>query len=138
MSLRTNRTGANIDEALMTFNGATTNFSYRYAWGFGTGTPQSGGASSQPAIYGISTSDNQNTSNTFGNLEIYVPNYAGSTNKSVSADAVTENNNTDANVALVAGLWSSIAAITSIKFTPRIGTIFTEFSTAYLYGVSNA
>lgn len=138
MSLRTNRVAADIDEALMTFNGATSNFSFRYIWGFGSGTPSSDNGSAQAAIYGISTSDNANTASTFGNLEIYIPNYAGSTNKSFSVDAVTENNATTANTSLLAGLWSSSAAITSIKFAPRIGTLFTQYSTAYLYGVSNA
>jgi hypothetical protein len=45
---------------------------------------------------------------------MYIPNYAGSSNKSVSIDAVTENNATAAEANLVAGLWSSTAAITSI------------------------
>ena len=53
MSLRTNRVAADIDEALMTFNGATSNFSFRYIWGFGSGTPSSdnpGGCGPNPML----------------------------------------------------------------------------------------
>jgi hypothetical protein len=78
------------------------------------------------------------TANTFGNGEIYIPNYAGSTQKSVSADAVAENNSaTYIYSALNAGLWTGTAAITSIKLLiPSYN--FVQYSTAYLYGVSNA
>jgi hypothetical protein len=75
------------------------------------------------------------TSNTFSNVEIYVPNYAGSANKSLSCDSVSENNATESYQYLVAGLWASTAAITSISL---IAANFVQYSTAYLYGVSNA
>jgi len=81
------------------------------------------------------------TANTFGNAEIYIPNYAGSTNKSVSIDAVSENNGTNARSNLGAWLWSNTAAITSISFgTFDLGfpDKFAQYSTFYLYGVKNA
>ena len=77
------------------------------------------------------------TSNTFSNAEIYIPNYAGSTNKSVSSDSVMENNATSANQALAANLWSNTAAINRITLTCNTGN-FVQYSTAYLYGVKNA
>lgn len=137
-SIRTNRTGADIDEALLTFNGSTSGYSFKYIWGFGSGSGTSDGYSSQPAIYGASTSDNANTSNTFGNGEFYIPNYASSNYKSLSFDAVSENNATTAVAALGAGLWSNTAAITSLKLAPRVGTLFVEYSSATLYGIKKA
>ena len=77
------------------------------------------------------------TANTFSNGEIYIPNYAGSNYKSWSSDAVTENNATNADMSIVAGLTSIAAAITSITIAGAAGNLV-EHSTAYLYGVSNA
>jgi hypothetical protein len=78
------------------------------------------------------------TANTYSNGEIYIPNYAGSANKSMSVDSVIETNGTNAYMAISAGLWSNSAAITSIKFQIYNGTDFNQYSSAYLYGVKNA
>ena len=78
------------------------------------------------------------TANTFANGEFYIPNYAGSTNKSVSADGVTENNATAARATLTAGLWSNTAAINQITLLPIAGGTFAQYSTATLYGISNS
>jgi hypothetical protein len=85
----------------------------------------------------VASSDSA-TSNTFGNSSVYIPNYAGSTYKSVSVDSVIENNATATRMQLAAGLWKKTNAITSIKLTSLQGTGFVEHSTAYLYGVKNA
>ena len=76
------------------------------------------------------------TASTFSNGWLYVPNYAGSDNKSWSWDSVAENNSTAAAEILVAGLWSNTAAITSIKILPYLGN-FAQYSTATLYGIKN-
>ena len=79
------------------------------------------------------------TASTFGNLEIYIPNYAGSSYKSVSCDAVNETNATTAYSVLTAWLWSNTSAITSLTLaSDGAGNNFAQYSTAYLYGVSNA
>jgi hypothetical protein len=74
----------------------------------------------------------------FSNSEFYIPNYAGSNSKSVSSDSVSEvNASTGNNLYLNAGLWASSAAITSIQIFFATGN-FLQYSTAYLYGISNA
>jgi len=78
------------------------------------------------------------TANTFGNIEFYFPNYASSNNKSVSVDYATENNATEAILGLNAVLMASSAAITSLSFFDRSANNFMQYSTAYLYGISNA
>jgi len=78
------------------------------------------------------------TASTFGNCVLYIPNYAGSTNKSSSSDGVTETNGTQAALAFDANLWSNTSAITSVKVEPGDGTNFVQYSTAYLYGISNS
>ena len=85
----------------------------------------------------IQMPDSTYTATTFGNIEIYIPNYAGSNNKSSSVDSVNENNSTTNINTLTAALWSNSAAITSIKIVAFSGNM-AQYSTAYLYGISNA
>ena len=78
------------------------------------------------------------TASTFGSFEIYIPNYAGSNFKSISSDSVSENNITQAYSDLIASLWSQTAAITSVKLVTNNASNFVQYSTATLYGISNA
>jgi len=80
---------------------------------------------------------NTATLNTFGNLEIYIPNYRSSTAKSISTDSVTENNGTSSWATINAALWnpSPQAAITSIGFSSTGGN-FLQYSTFSLYGLA--
>ena len=73
------------------------------------------------------------TANTFGSVELYMPNYAGSNFKSMVLDAVTENNATSAEAQLVAGLYRSTSAITSIQILA--GIQFVQNSTFSIYGI---
>jgi hypothetical protein len=79
------------------------------------------------------------TASTYNNGELYIPNYLSSNAKSVSLDNVSENNATGSNrLELTAKLYSSVtSAVTSIALTDIYGN-WTNLSTAYLYGVSNA
>ncbi len=113
------------------FNGSTSNFSARYLEGTGTAA-----ASASVARFIGSTNANTSTASTFGSAEIYIPNYTGSTNKSYSAEALSENNATEAYRHLTAGLWSDTAAITTVTLTLSDSDTFAQHSTAYLYGIS--
>lgn len=82
-----------------------------------------------------------NTANTFCSASIYIPNYAGSTNKTVSIETVEENNATSAEMSVWAGLWSSSAAITSIRLLSDPFSTASNLATnssAYLYGITKA
>ena len=78
-----------------------------------------------------------NTSSTFSNISVYIPNYAGSNQKSVSIDSVGENNATDSYTVFNAGLYNQTTAITQVSFRIASSNI-AQYSTAYLYGVKNA
>jgi len=79
------------------------------------------------------------TSNTFSNAELYIPNYTTSNAKSVSLDYVSESNATTAYSELGAGLFSTVtSAVTSISLLVDGSWNFAQYSTAYLYGVSNS
>jgi hypothetical protein len=133
LSLRSNRS-ADIENINLRFNGASTNLSSRRLTGTGSAAQSNAYASN---IY-IQANGNTLTASTFSSTEIYVPNYAGSTNKSVSSDTVMEANQTAVDAALVAGLWSNNAAINQVTILPLDGTLWLQYSTAYLYGVKNA
>ena len=77
------------------------------------------------------------TASTFSNGELYFPNYRSSNNKSFSSDSVNETNGTSAFASLAALLWSNTAAITSIKLAAPSSAVFEQYSTFYLYGISN-
>ena len=81
---------------------------------------------------------NSATSNTFGNTELYIPNYAGSNYKSYSSDGVGENNGTLALAHLNAGLWSNTAAINQITLDAYLSNTFMQYTTATLYGIKNS
>ncbi len=116
------------------FNTLTTNQSVRILYGSGSAA----GSYTDTTIFGDANA-NSSTSNTFGNFQLYIPNYAGSNYKSMSIDAVTENNATAAYADLNAGLWSSTAAINAISlYNYGSATTLLQYSTAYLYGVKNA
>jgi hypothetical protein len=121
----------------LTFNGTTSGYSARQVYGDGSSATSATLSNSGAAISIVNTNTSVSTANTFSSSEIYIPNYAGSNYKSVSADSVTENNATAAIAGLTAGLWSNTAAITTVTLTPQGGN-FVQYSTAYLYGVSNA
>ena len=78
------------------------------------------------------------TSNTFGSAEFYIPNYTGSSNKSVSIESVSESNGTSGvYMNINAYLWSNTSVINRITLYPSIDD-FVQYSTAYLYGISNS
>ena len=110
----TNNLASNGHFYSIAFNGITTGFTQRFLQGAGSGSGTSGSSSSSTGNY---ISPNDWTANTFGNNATYIPNYTGSTNKSFSTDSVSENNATDANQIINAGLWSNTAAITGITIT---------------------
>ena len=120
-------------------NGVSTDLSSRVLYGYGSGVG-SLSSTAASAIFGYTTSSGS-TASTFGNAEIYIPNYTSSNNKSISVDAVNENNATDGRQDIVAGLWSSSSAITSITlYSARISDgaasgLFVQNSTFYLYGI---
>ena len=131
-SLRGSRSAIN-EGVNVSFNGSTSSFTYRALQGNGSAAS----SFNSTAGYYTDTDGDTAAANTFGNGEIYIPNYAGSNNKSYSADSVAETNNTTIYMQLVAGLWSNTAAITSISFACTVGS-FKEYSTAYLYGIKNS
>jgi hypothetical protein len=133
-SVRTDRSSA-VDGINIGLNNTSTNYSYTFLRGNG-----SAASSSRDVIY--STFRNMDgasaTSNTFASNEIYIPNYAGSTNKPFSVTGAQEDNQTTAYIEAYAFLWSNTAAISSIVLSPYVGPNFVSGSSFYLYGISKS
>jgi hypothetical protein len=119
------------------FNGNTSSI-YTERRVYGNGASTGSDTITQTSMYfGSMSVPTTFTANTFGSMEILIPNYAGSANKSLSTDGVTENNATTSYQTLHAGLFADTTAISSISIFPDSG-LFTQYSTATLYGVVNA
>lgn len=132
ISARESGTSANY--AAMRINGNTTTYSYRSIEGNGA-TVGSYNSSNQ-SVYGVNNQSNY-TASTFGSIEIYIPNYAGSNTKIWSSDAVTETNATTSYIDMIAASWNNTTAVTSLEILPGSGN-FVQYSTAYLYGIKNS
>ena len=131
-SVRSTRNSDTIDDLAIRFNDSTTSYSAKRLYGTGASTT----SDSPTDIRGFAVADNS-TASTFSNNTFYIPNYTSSNYKSVSIDGVNENNATTAFSGLVAGLWSNTAAITKITLLANNGNLM-QYSTAYLYGISNS
>jgi len=134
MSVRDARTGIAVSDIRFNFNGTGvgTNISGRYLYGTGSSAASSTITTGELAFGDAGGA----TANTFGNAEVYIPNYLSTTTyKSISSDSVAETNATGGYTLLLAGLWSSNSAINSISMTPFTSP-FAAGSTFYLYGIA--
>ena len=142
LSLKVSIRAANAaayNSANVTFNGSATGYSEINLYGNSSGSVSLSNSGAQIDYLWADAANA--TASTFGNSEFYIPNYAGSTNKSISFDITSENNATTVNTAfagMMAALWSNTAAINRITITAGSSSTFVQYSTAYLYGVKNA
>ena len=125
---------SNTNAYLISFNGSSTTFTTRRLYGNGTSAASD---SASAGDYGIANGAST-TASTFNNAAIYIPNYAGSTNKSFSVDEVVENNATTGFDVMTAGLWATTSAINRVTLTANGATNFVQYSTATLYGIKNS
>jgi hypothetical protein len=99
----------------------------------GNGSVASSGGGVGSLLFPINISSY--TANTFGNASIYIPNYTASVNKSLSIDAVIENNATAVALYIIAGLWPITTAISSVKIDNFTDSLVAG-STVSLYGIT--
>ena len=117
-------------------NDTSTNYNNLFLFGTGSSVGSGSYTSNNSNYHGygnISTT----TASTFANAEIYIPNYAGSTNKSSSSENVSENNATAANATLGANIWNNTSAINRVTLGVYAQN-FAQYSTATLYGIKNS
>jgi len=99
------QTGSNIDNnTTIQFNNSTSSYSGKAVYGTGSSAGSFTASITTESHIGYSPGANA-TSNTFGNIEVYIPNYTDSNYKSFSSDGVAESNTTAVDSMLAAGLW---------------------------------
>ncbi len=119
-------------DAILQFNGTTTNYSEKMLYGIGS-SPASASQSSTGIKWFFGNSS-ITTASTFSNSEAYISNYTSSNTKSISIDTVVENSTTVKILAINSGLWANSSAITSIAIVPSSGN-WVQHSTVTLYGI---
>jgi hypothetical protein len=139
-SLRDDRTDTNVTDATISYNGAPGGANYNgMSLVYADGSISSGSATGANYIGGIYENSGTATANNFCNFEHYIPNYAGSSQKSSSSDGVAEQNGTGVYFGFVGHLKTDTAAITSVRITPYYTVLnYVQYSTAYLYGIKNS
>ena len=120
------------DYAIIALNGVTTDQSARVIYGTGSAN---GSVAGTPVSTPICAANN--TANTFGNSEVYIPNYTSNTDKAFTQVGVLENNATWGVQNIGAGLWnpSTSVPITNIVFSSTYGS-FVAGSTFSMYGIA--
>lgn len=121
-----------IAQVFMTLNGDVYGSAI---WLTGSGSSASSSSGSTFRV-GFTNPAPSSTANTFSNLSVYLPNYAGSSNKAYSYEHVSENNATAVTTEMGAGLWPNTAAITSLSLYIQAGVKLAQYSTASLYTIT--
>jgi hypothetical protein len=120
------------------YNGLSTSI-YSFTELVGSGSAASSNrASSTTSVTDIYTAGGLNTASTFGSIEIYIPNYAGTAQKPMSAFGVSETNAAAVKMSAIAGLTNLTTAITSIVIGNNSAVNFVQYSSFYLYGIKNS
>jgi hypothetical protein len=136
LSARSSRNAGAHSNVYIKFNTSTSGYSFRWLEVNDTNVRSTNNSTQMMNTINQDT----DTASTFGNMSIYIPNYAGSNNKSLSVDGVSENNSSSTyQLGIIAGLWSNTAAITDITLNVEAGSFdFKQYSTATLYGIKNS
>lgn len=122
------RNSGNDVDNIVTLNSTNKTSGIRL-YGNGTNT------ASDTAVGGGLSTPSSATASTFSSTEYYFPNFLGTTQKTVSIDAVNETNGTSAFSNLSTQLFNLTSAVTSITLTPNTGSYIAD-STFSLYGIA--
>jgi len=120
-------------QIVMTANSDSSSlYSTTYLYGSGSATS----SSRQSATYWLlgNLDNSTQTSNTFASIECYLPNYTSSNYKQMTVDSITENNATAADQWMIANLYRSTSAISSLSIG-CFGQTILQYSSFSLYGV---
>jgi len=126
----TTRTGAKL-----TLNSITTGYTETYLINYDS-TAGSGSYTGNAFFWNEYIDGASATASTFSSGELYIPNYAGATNKPMSLYSVAEGNSATGYGAYTKAMLSSnVAAITGITLAGNSTAQFVAGSSFYLYGI---
>jgi hypothetical protein len=141
-SARTDASGEYVDFCNWELNGDTNASNYQSAF-VQAFTSSLAFAEGSTYTYGAQMSSASALASTFGVCEIWIPNYANTSNQKAaftrSAGLNNSITNNHYNIAFSSGLWKSTAAINAFKFQVYGGSDdFVQYSTFTLYGINGA
>jgi len=138
LSLRTSGTGSNYGSiGKITFNASSVSYVTTDLYGQGGGAGNDAFLSVVYIATGRDSNANQTTSS-FSNQSLYIPNYASANNKPALLEASNGNNNTTYyTLTTLAGYWNVSSAINQITITSGDGN-YVQYSTATLYGIKSS
>jgi len=129
VSSRSTQAGQSYSDTLISFNGSASGYANR--WIQGSGTAATSGTNTLGA--NILLNGSTAAANTFGSGQVYIPNYAGTLNKTAIFESTSEDNATLSFQRIGANSWSNTAAITSLTCTDS--ATYVASSTFSLYGI---
>lgn len=138
LSVRDAGVYANVNFSVRVNGLSTSIYSRKYIYGNSLGASSaatSAGSSEGQMFLGYVPGSVSQTTSTFSNSEVYIPNYTSSNVKAVITDSVSEGNWDDVSMSLGASLANTTSTITSLSFLGT-GSGWAEFSSVSLYGIS--
>lgn len=132
---------ADTSALVLRLSGVTTGYSSREIQGNGSTVASTSRSTFDNGVYAGNMCGATTTSSTFSNLELYIPNYAGSTNKSFSLTHAMESNAaTGPTITALAGLVTDTNAVSAIRIYPWGSNPgdFVSGCSAFLYGITKA
>lgn len=137
--VRTDRAADTQDAVNMRFNSDTgSNYSWHYFSGNGSSASAGAGSSASLIFNAAIGTAASATSGMFGVSVIDILDYSN-TNKYKTTRSLTGQDINGGGVCqLFSGNWRNTSAITTITFTPNIGTNMVQYSTFALYGIKKA
>lgn len=140
-SARTNRAASQDIWKIVINSDTTANYSDTALRGLGSGNsgvPVSDRQTNSSNLYFGGLDAANNTANTFGATELYIPNYAGTNIKQICTFTTYEDNATYAELEAIAIRYAGTSAITSIVLSSFYSASFIAGSSFYLYGISKS
>lgn len=119
-------------------NDTATNYSARNLTADGASITSYGFSNQSTSNFTRSLNGDSATSNTFGNWECYIAQYANSSTNPICSFGVGENNSTTAFTGAGAGLYRNGSGISIVKITNSNNANFVSGSSFYLYGIKNS
>lgn len=139
ISARSDRASVMNEEIRMRFNNSSaSNYGHTALWGDGSVATSDFQANQGEIRKMRQATASTATSNTFGNTEIYIPNYLSSARKPIGATGVSESNSASGPIlGVTAGLWNLTDAVNRIDILLQVGS-FVSGSSFFLYGIKNS
>lgn len=139
ISARNDDTGVTETLRMQVNNNTGTVYSVTYMYGEGTNVVSGRDTSVDDINDGFRQNGGGATSNTFSNIEIYIPSYTASQNKPLSGFSAAETNAASNNFVMAsANLVRDTNAISSIKLFNSTTKVFVSGSSFFLYGIKNS